>query len=187
MARASCDCECVPADDSHSRFRLGHLEFNSAVRESHLPAEMGSNTTQTYTHRCGNAQAQYCLETTCQPCSVKDLVSEASAFGRDFQPVETKFLGRCHFDRNAFSSLHPTAMRHIKRITPLRPFPNLPGSLKERQHWGRGQANKHEHRLHRLAQGLLGSRSTRISAFRCAVRLGRPREKVRRHHNKMRQ
>ena len=79
------------------------------------------------------------------------------------------------------------SMRHIERITPLRPFPNHPGPVNGRQHWGLGQANKHEHRHHRLAQGLLGSRSTRVSAIRCAVRLGRPREKVRRHHNKMRQ
>ena len=131
MSRASCDCECVPADDFHSRFRLGHLEFISAVRESHLPAEMGSNTTQTYTHRCGNAPAQYCLETTCQPCSVKDLVSEASAFGRDFQPVETKFLGRCHFDRNAFSSLHPTRHATHQANHPTSTIPQPP-RLRER-------------------------------------------------------
>ena len=182
MARASCDCECVPGDDSHSRFRLGHLEFNSAVREAHLHQEMGSNTTQTdttaATHKLGTAYKWQVRLVRWR------ILSPRHPFAAEtYKQSKPNFLADVTSTAMRFRRSTLPAMRHIERITPLRPFPNHPGPVNGRQHWGLGQANKHEHRHHRLAQGLLGSRSTRVSAIRCAVRLGRPREKVRRHHD----
>ena len=74
------------------------------------------------------------------PCSAETSKQSKPNFLADVTSAAMRF--RC-------STL--PAMRHIEGNTPLRPFPNLPGSVKGRQHWGRGQANKHEHRHHWLA------------------------------------